>query len=332
MRTPSFWQHRGLLSTLLWPLSLLYWLGFRLHRAITTPARAPLPVIGVGNVTAGGAGKTPTTIALVALLRELGETPHIITRGYGGTAQRAHYVDSLVDTAETVGDEALLLAAHAPTWVGRNRLASAHAAHAAGASVVIADDAMQHHALIKDITLLVVDALYGFGNGRLLPAGPLREPIDHALARTDRTILIGDPAVTARRTSLSERTPLIAAQLAPSGDCSFLRHGRWLAFAGIAHPDKFFATLRQHGAELGDTASFPDHHPFSAKEILDLLARARGHQWRLITTEKDHVRLPPELRASVMVLPVTLYFTEPKTMATALRQMLQAARRPSVGS
>jgi tetraacyldisaccharide 4'-kinase len=229
MKTPEFWKSTHSISTALLPLSMLYRLGAWLDRKCSTGQGAPVPVIGVGNVTAGGAGKTPTTLALVSHLRALGYTPHIVVRGYGGRALHAHRVAEH-DTWQLVGDEALLLAQAAPTWVGRDRRASIAAAATHGATIVICDDALQHHALACDIMLLVIDGAYGIGNGRLLPAGPLREPLPNAIARADALVMIGDDtqAITATLT-----LPIIHARITPTMDTATLQGLRVLAFAGI---------------------------------------------------------------------------------------------------
>lgn len=319
MNTPGFWQHRGMRSTCLLPLSALYALGAWLDRRFTRPRRAPLPVISVGNVTAGGAGKTPTTLALAALLQASGAQPHILTRGYGGAARTAHRV-SAHDTAATVGDEALLLARAAPTWVGRDRYASALAATAAGASLLLCDDALQHHALVKTLSLLVVDGAYGLGNGRLLPAGPLREPLAAALDRTDAVVMIG-PDATGLTSRL--RCPVFMAALQPCGDTSNLQHGRWLAFAGLARPEKFFTSLRDLGATLAATRAFPDHYAYTPATLATLRREAEALGACLITTEKDAVKLATEDRAEVAVLPVALRFLDD----TAFQSWLQARIR-----
>lgn len=322
MKTPAWWRHRTILSTALLPLSYLYRLGYTLDRRFTRARHASLPVIAIGNLTAGGAGKTPTTIALAQLLLAMGEQPHIISRGYGGRPQHAHRIDAATDDAATVGDEALLLARHAPTWVGADRLASCRAAQQAGATVILADDAMQHHALAHDNAIMVVDAAYGLGNARMLPAGPLRAPVS-SLAAGTQLVLIGDgdaPAVFAH-------LPCWRGRIIPPGNTDFLRGQRWLAFAGIAHPAKFYATLRACGADLVATMDFPDHYPFTPVTLQQLQQRAQQDGLSLITTEKDAMRLTPAMRARVACLPVALQFEQPEELSAQLAQMLAQARR-----
>lgn len=320
MRTPTWWQSRGAISALLWPASKLYGLGTWLDRRFTQPQRAPIPVIAIGNATAGGAGKTPTCIALASMLQAMGEVPHIISRGYGGHAHTAHRVNPAQDDAASVGDEALLLAAIAPTWVGADRLASIRAAQQAGATLVLADDALQHHKLHKDISLLVVDATYGFGNGLLMPAGPLREPLPAVWMRSDASITIGGELDRLPQ-------PNFTAQIAPTGDIAFLNGKRWLAFAGIAHPWKFFDTLRRCGTDLAHGEPFPDHAPYSDATITALHAQAAQHGLSLITTEKDWWRLTPDQRRDIAYLPVALQFSEPASLQAWLQERLIFLRR-----
>ncbi len=314
MKTPRFWQTNNSTSRLLAPLSAAYALGAWADRRFTTPQLAPLPVIAIGNVTAGGAGKTPTTLALIPLLRAMGHTPHILTRGYRGASLTAHRVND-GDDWHIVGDEALLLAKAAPTWVGANRLASANAAAANGATILVCDDALQHHALRKNVTLLVIDGAFGIGNGKLLPAGPLREPLASAAKRCDAAIIIGEDA---QQLAAQLTIPVINAKLVPSSDTAFLLMENWLAFAGIGRPEKFFATLRACGATLLATESFPDHHTYSAQDIAQLIANAEKLGASLITTEKDAVKIPPAYAGVIRVLPVNLRFDEPSHIAEIL--------------
>lgn len=316
MKTPRFWQSKNITSTALLPAEQLYRLGAWLDKHCTTPQHAPLPVISVGNVTAGGAGKTPATLALVPLLRALGHTPHILTRGYRGSSRTAHRVTAS-DDWQQVGDEALLLAAAAPTWVGPARLASAQAAAQAGASVLLCDDALQHHALYKDISLLVVDGPYGIGNGRLLPAGPLREVLAEAASRCEAAIIVGEDVqnLAARLT-----IPVFHATLQPAMDTPFLQQQKWLAFAGIGRPEKFFTTLRGLGASLVATRAFADHHAYTTADLTTLREAAKAHGAQLITTAKDAVKIPDHLRGAITTLPVDLTFEN----SAALQQFLSA--------
>lgn len=325
MKTPRFWQSRNLTSTLLAPASAAYALGAWADRHVTTPRRAQIPVISVGNVTAGGAGKTPTTLALVPMLQALGHTPHILIRGYKSAARPAPHRVTEQDDWRDVGDEALLLSAHAPTWVGRNRLTSAHAAASAGATILLCDDALQHHALYKNISLLVIDGSYGLGNGRLLPAGPLRESLAVGLARSHGVVMIGPDAHQLAETIT---IPVLHATLQPDGDMGFLREHRWLAFAGIARPEKFFTSARQAGADIVATRAFADHHAYSDAQLSALMREADAMGARLLTTSKDAVKIPAHRRASIAVMPIALAFTNPANVGDFLSSRLNASRLP----
>lgn len=318
MKTPRFWQTKNLLSTALLPLAACYALGFKLDRRFTIKQRAPLPVISVGNVTAGGAGKTPTVIALAEMLRSMGEVPHIITRGYGGTITRTHRVTEGNTSAE-VGDEALLLARHAPTWVGRARIDSACAAKEAGATLVIADDALQHHALAHDLSILVIDLTYGLGNQRPIPAGPLRQPLASAYEAPTIAVAIGPEDRHQLVPQLRVLGDVWRATTQPIGDVAWLKNGKWLAFAGIAHPSKFYATLREYGADIAHTVDFPDHHPFTSAEIALLQTSARTNGLQLITTEKDAARGLGAIAGETRTLPIALAFEEPQALMETLR-------------
>ncbi len=275
MPPPEFWDRRGLLSALLAPVSALHAAAGRLRRAFVRPWRAAVPVICVGALTVGGAGKTPAAIAVAQRLTAQGRRPHILTRGYRGRLRGPVEVDPAVHTARDVGDEALLLAAAAPTWVARRRIAGARAAVAAGADMLVLDDGFQNPGLAKDLSLVVIDGGHGVGNGRMLPAGPLREP----MAR--------DPA-----------------------DAAVLRGKAVLAFAGLGRPQKFAASLEEIGARLVQRRDFPDHHPYRESEIEALLAEAGRLEAVPVTTAKDAVRIGRR-RDEIRVLRVALEFERP---------------------
>lgn len=316
---PRFWQSgsTSALPRLLQPLAALYGLGNRLNQRITAVQEIGVPVISIGNLVAGGAGKTPTAIAIAQRLLALGRHPQIVSRGYGGKLSGPVRVDPARHTAADVGDEALLLAAAAPTWIGGNRPAAARAAVAAGADCIIADDAHQTYALARRLNFLVVDGGYGFGNGLQLPAGPLREPIEAGLSRCDAVVLIGP-----RNVPLPDfgRRPVFTATLEPNpADAVRLRGRRVLAFAGIGRPEKFFTSLQQLGATVVQTATFPDHAPYTPDTIMRLVETAHRLNAIPVTTAKDQVRLPAEAQPMVDVLRVVLTFAEPQRMDDYLR-------------
>ncbi len=314
-QAPAFWRRDGLVPGLLSPLSVLT--RIMTARRVDRPGfRASVPVICCGNVTVGGAGKTTLAIDLAQRLVARGRSVHVLLRGYGGSARGVRRVGA-GDTADLVGDEALLAAAVAPTWTGADRGATARAAIAAGADVLLMDDGLQNPSLRKDLSLLVIDGATGFGNARLLPAGPLREDVAAAASRCQAAVLIGDDATGALR-RLPATLPVLRARLVQDAAIADLRGRRVLAFAGIAHPAKFFAPLAEAGADLVATVPFPDHHKFTRPEIERLLARSAASGAIAVTTPKDAVRLPPDLRARVTVIGVGLAWDDPGALDALL--------------
>ena len=328
MRAPEFWAPNRSASAPARALTPLAW-GFdiagQVRRALTTTRRAAVPVICVGNLVAGGAGKTPAALGLARLVLEAGKTPHFLTRGYGGHARGPLRVEPERHDAATVGDEALLLAAVAPTWVARDRAAGAAAAAAAGAELVIMDDGLQNPSLAKDLALVVVDGGFGFGNGRLIPAGPLREPIARGLRRADAVVLVGADRVGVSRLLPSWSPPLLRASLVPGKEAYEVGEHPVVAFAGIARPDKFFETLAEIGCQLVGRHGLPDHHRFSADEVMAFVEEAQAKKALAVTTEKDFVRLPEAARAMVKVLTVSLEWQDPAAVSDLLRPALERA-------
>ncbi|HEY1632038.1 MAG TPA: tetraacyldisaccharide 4'-kinase [Rhizomicrobium sp.] len=316
MRPPEFWnKDDGMaraMRALLAPMSWAYGASVRWKRDGAHPYRAKAKIVCIGNLTAGGSGKTPIAIAVAGALRA--HHPFILSRGYGGHMRGPALVDPAQDTARDVGDEPLLLARAAPVVVARNRMAGAAFADAHGAGVIVMDDGHQNFDLAKDLSIVVVDAETGFGNGRVLPAGPLREPVAQGLARADAVVLVGDgmPGLG------GFAGPILRARLAP-GESHGLTGEKVVAFAGIGRPDKFFDTLRHLGAELIETREYADHHAYTASEIARLKAKARGA--RLVTTEKDYVRLTQTEREGVTFLPVRAQFEDEAALANLLSRL-----------
>ena len=312
-RPPAFWSNPpdapGLAARLLSPASVLWQVGARLRRWRARPVRIPVPVICVGNATVGGGGKTPMVAALMQRTIAAGKAPHIVTRGHGGRTTGPHRVDAVRDTAAEVGDEQLLLAAFGPVWVARDRGAGALAAAEAGADLVLLDDGYQNPGIVKDVHILMVDAASGFGNGRIVPAGPLREPLADALARTDVVVLSGPPGaapVTVETDRPILRGPILRGTITPIRTGIDLAGEAVVAFAGIARPEKLFDSLRSLGADVIAAHPFPDHAPYSDAVLRRLLAEARRENATLVTTDKDAVRLPDWMRREVVVQAVSL--------------------------
>jgi len=316
MRAPGFWSNPpdapGLAARLLAPLAAVYGAATarRLARGRAGAVRGAVPTICVGNLTAGGAGKTPAVIALIGHLDRADRPVAVVSRGHGGRLPGPVRVDPARHRAADVGDEPLLLAAFAPVWVSRDRAAGLRAAEAAGAGLVVFDDGFQNPAVDYDLRLVVADARLGFGNGRVIPAGPLREPVAVGLARADLLLTVGEPAAQDRFDATWGDAIAGTARL--RGEVAPLETGmpwdalRVLAFAGIAYPDKFFATLRGLGAEVVATRALDDHAALSAAMLTRLEGQARSLRAQLVTTEKDAARLPPAWRGKVLTLPVRL--------------------------
>jgi len=303
MRAPEFWHHPpGLAATLLSPLEKVWKAGSWVRRQRARPYRASIPIVCVGNLVAGGSGKTPVVLSLARRLIDAGQSVHIVTRGYGGRLAGPGRVELLTHDAVAVGDEALLLAEVAPCWVARDRAAGMAAATRAGATLVLLDDGFQNPDVTPDCAILVVDSAYAFGNRHLIPAGPLREPIMAGLARADAMVLLGDaPAPIELR---GTARPMFRACLTPTQPMTSKRP--YLAFAGLGRPQKFFDTLREAGVSILAAHAFGDHHVYRPAEIATLRQEAARAGATLITTAKDWVRLPPALRVGIDKLDVEI--------------------------
>ena len=329
MREPAFWWRKpGLASVLLAPFAAAYG-AVAAQRMSRRGARAGVPVICVGNFTLGGAGKTPTALAIAALLSEAHERVFCLSRGYGGSEAGPKLVDAHHDHASEVGDEALLLAHVAPTVVARDRVAGAAFAKAQGASVIVMDDGLQNGTLAKDFTLVTIDARRGIGNARVFPAGPLRAPLAAQLARSVALLLVGEGDGANDVIAAMRGKPVLHGELVPDAAAvEALKARKVLAFAGIGDPEKFFATARAAGIEVAATRAFPDHHRFTAEEAAELIMDAEHAGLALLTTAKDHARMAGDglleaLSARAHVLPVTMEIME----AGELRRLLLGALR-----
>lgn len=328
MRAPGFWVGGGGIAPLLLsPFSAIY-AGATARRMARSGWRAPVPVICCGNATAGGAGKTTVALDIGRRLADRGVNAQFLLRGYGGNIKGPALVDPGAHDSTQVGDEALLLAAVRPSWVSADRGAGAQAAVAAGAQAIVMDDGLQNPTLEKDLSLLVIDGSYGFGNGRVIPAGPLREPVAAAAGRSHAAVLIGQDEVGAL-SHLPPGLPVLRARLVAGPEAAMLAGQPVFAFCGIANPAKFFATLQEVGAVLAGREAFADHYPYDEAELKDLLAQAEALRAVPVTTRKDFVRIPPAYRARVTVVSVALAWEE----AAAIESLLDplAARISTPG-
>lgn len=331
MRAPRFWfRPASWAAWTLAPLGWLYGLVVQLRWNLTAPRKLSIPVICVGNFTLGGTGKTPAALFIAERLKTFGTNPFILTRGYGGAHKGPHRVDALTDSADQVGDEAMLLARRAPTIISRDRVAGAVLALSQGANVIIMDDGMQNPSLAKNLTLAVVDAASGLGNGLVFPAGPLRAHLKWQEKHADALLVMKEAGSTPHTSLQKICTPTrLSGSLQPQRG-EWLKAKRVLGFCGIGRPEKFRATLKHLGAEVVRFESFPDHHRYSASDAKRLVALAARENLTLVTTEKDHVKLLdfPETRAQLAglanALPVDFVPGDAAELDALLKRALSA--------
>ena len=322
MRAPEFWTHGDSVATrVLTPAAALWAWGARRRQRRGRPQACGIPVLCVGNLVVGGSGKTPVALALAGRLRNAGIDVHVLSHGYRGRCKGPVRVEPGRHTVGDVGDEALMAARTAPTWVARDRAAGATAIAGAGADCLVLDDGFQDPVLAKDLALLVFDGGFGLGNGRILPAGPLREALDDGCRRAHAAIVIGDDTVNVRA-ALPSALPCIRASMRPAPELRALRGRRVFAFAGIGRPEKFFRSLQDLGACLVGTQPFPDHHRYRPRELDRVLGAARAAAAVPVTTTKDQVRLPADVAARVMVADVRLRFDDGAALDALLARVV----------
>lgn len=327
IKPPSFWYRTGeqappLAEKAIAPLSRLYLAGHKMRQSKGKREKISIPVLCLGNLNAGGAGKTPAALALMKIIREneLAKNPFFLSRGYGGREKGPMRVDPGIHAARDAGDEPLLLAAQAPAVIARDRAAGAHLAVRRGADMIVMDDGLQNPDLEQDVKIAVIDGEMGFGNGKILPAGPLREPLETGLRKADAFILIGED----RRGTvalLPPDKPLFRAAT-EAADAAFDKSKEYVAFSGIGHPNKFFALLKARGFKVTKELPYPDHYAYGASDLKKLSSLAQAHDAALITTEKDFVRLKTQDCAGISVLRIALKFEDEKAVEVFLKSRL----------
>jgi len=322
IKTPKFWKSSNFISELLLPFSVIYFIAIRIKYFLGSskkPYKSSIPVICIGNPTSGGAGKTPTAIALSKLLLNNNKKICFVSKGYKGNFKKTIKVDTNTHTPHEVGDEAILLAQHAPCFVCNNREQGIKAAEEDGAEIIILDDGLQDRTIIKDVTISVIDGSYGLGNHLLIPAGPLRDRLDISLNHTDIVLLIGDDNNDVKK-EVTEEIPIITAKMISKEvpDKSL----QYMAFAGIGMPDKFFFHLESIGLELKRRCPFPDHHVYSDRQIKSLLNDAALAESRLITTEKDAIKIDKKYLKDITVYSADLSFDDEEYIITYFKDYI----------
>ena len=320
MRAPDFWIRGGLLAWLLSPAGMVWARLAERRQRLGNPQPAEVPVICVGNLIAGGAGKTPVALSIAHRI----EDSHFLSTGYGGYEAGPLRVDPMRHSFHRVGDEPLLLSGVAPCWVAKDRLAGAHAAAKDGAKCIIMDDGYQDPSLRKDVSLVVVDGHIGFGNGRCMPAGPLRETIEAGLRRATAIVMLGEDKTKAL--SRNPGLPVLRAKLGYEAEAPALAGQRVIAFAGIGRPNKFFHALKTLGANVVEAYAFADHHPYHPQEIGELTEKAEELGAALITTAKDIVRVPAHMRDVIGVLRMVVTWDDEDALLRLLSHATQGLR------
>ncbi len=332
-RPPKFWYRDNLSSSapiiekILSPVSKIYQCVHRLNMHSGKTRKVSIPVICVGNVTVGGSGKTPVVIALKTLITKhnLFKNPYFLSRGYGGSQTTTARCITGHEDARDTGDEPLLLAYHSKTITSVNRHEGAKLAQSLGADCIIMDDGLQNFDLFKDISFLVIDGKAGFGNQKTLPAGPLREPVKTALKRANAAIIIGKDHNNVQAI-IANQCPTFSAHIEPSNLNDIDLSQSYIGFAGLGHPKKFHETLQKYNINTLNFHEFPDHHPYSQKEITRLLEEAKRKNATPITTEKDYQRIPEQYRKSIKYLAIKLVWDNEENILNFLKHAIPSPK------
>ena len=312
MKTPKFWySQKSIISVLLKPLTYIWILGSKL-RCKKPYIFKGIKIIKVGNVVIGGSGKTPTVIALINKLSNSNMIVHIISKGYKGSIKESTQVNTNIHSYKEVGDEAIILSKIAPTWIGKNRVESIKNAQMKGANIVILDDGIQDSSIKGDLNILVFNGSQGIGNGKIIPAGPLREKLSESIIKCNFSIII-DEDKNNLTSILNKYIPLVKAEIKIESEyLNNFKNKDVVAFCGIGYPNKFFETLEKIGCNIKYKKSFPDHHQYKNKEIIQLLNDSIKYNSLLITTEKDHIKIPNKYKGRIFYFPIKIIFNNDK--------------------
>lgn len=320
MKTPEHWSKINLISIILSPLGLIYSLVTFLKIKLSRPYKASVPVICIGNLTAGGVGKTPVVIDFALKLKKQGKNPFILSRGYKGKLKNI-IVDYKKHNATDVGDEPLMMSKYANVIVSPNRKIGAKLAIENGADIIIMDDGFQNTGLYKDKSYIVVDGRNGFGNKLSIPAGPLRESISSGMKRADEIIILGQDKCKISKLARKYQKPVIRGQF--ESVRPFVKLSKAIAFAAIGNPDKFFHSLKQSGIKIIKKFYFADHHSYTHKEIQDIIDLSNENRCNIFTTEKDMVKISDEQKRFIKVLKIKPEWQNNKKIYNDLRNVWQ---------
>ena len=323
LKAPKFWYQNKdtIYSRSLYPLSLLFRLGTQIRNLLSKTNKSPLPIICIGNIVIGGAGKTPVALKIGKILIKSGYKPHFISKGYAGILKKNTLVESW-HSPKSVGDEPLLLSEVAPTWIGLNRNISIKYANKKGSDCIIMDDGFQNPTIHKDFSIIVINSSQKFGNKRVIPSGPLRESIKRGMSRTNLVIVIGDKTPDLEK-FIPSHIPIIQAKFRINNENKIFKGQKITAFAGIAYPEKFFNSLQEQGAKIVRKITYPDHHIFDENDLLSLAEIANKTQSILVSTQKDFVRIPKAYRSLVNTLDGEIFFENEDILKEILLNVIE---------
>jgi len=323
LKAPKFWylKRDSLLSNTLYPFSLLFRLGTKIKNLISIERKTKLPIICIGNIVIGGAGKTPVALKIGSMLKKAGYNPHFVSKGYGGIEKNNTLVKDW-HSPKSVGDEPLLLSEIAPTWIGLDRNKSFKLANDHGADCIVMDDGFQNPTLQKDFSIVVINGEQGFGNKRVIPSGPLRESIKRGLSRTHLVIVIGSTSEKIKKTIPIE-IPIIEAKFEINKENKIFKGQNITAFAGIAYPEKFFQSLEEQGAKIVKKMSYPDHYIYNENDLLSLAEMANKTKSILVSTRKDYIRIPKSYRSLINTLEGEIIFNDEDSLVKMLSKVIE---------